>query len=76
MAVKQDVVYTPRILRSLEEIKETFGVGERQIKQWVRQGAPIAVEGDGVKTRYSAEAATLQAWRVVESSPDMPGNRS
>lgn len=36
------VVYAPRILRSLAEIKEAFGVGERQIKLWVRQGAPIA----------------------------------
>ena len=41
------VVYAPMILRSLAEIKEAFGVGERQIKLWVRQGAPIAVEGEG-----------------------------
>ncbi len=40
------VVYAPKILRSLAEIKEAFGVGERQIKLWVRQGAPIAVEGE------------------------------
>ena len=40
------VVYAPMILRSLAEIKEAFGVGERQIKLWVRQGAPIAVEGE------------------------------
>ena len=50
------VVYAPRILRSLSEIKEAFGVGDRQIKLWVRQGAPIAVEGEGRKVRYSAEA--------------------
>ena len=43
------VVYAPMILRSLAEIKEAFGVGERQIKLWVRQGAPIAVEGEGSK---------------------------
>ena len=42
------VVYAPMILRSLAEIKEAFGVGERQIKLWV-QGAPIAVEGEGSK---------------------------
>lgn len=57
------VVYAPRILRSLSEIKEAFGVGDRQIKLWVRQGAPIAVEGEGRKVRYSAEAVRLQVWR-------------
>ena len=56
------VVYAPRILRSLVEIKEAFGVGERQIKLWVRQGAPIAVEGEGRKVRYSAEAVRLKVW--------------
>ena len=57
------VVYAPRILRSLSEIKEAVGVGDRQIKLWVRQGAPIAVEGEGRKVRYSAEAVRLQVWR-------------
>ena len=57
------VVYAPKILRSLAEIKEAFGVGERQIKLLVRQGAPIAVEGEGRRMRYSAEAVRLQVWR-------------
>ena len=57
------VVYAPKILRSLAEIKEAFGVGERQITLWVRQGAPIAVEGEGRRMRYSAEAVRLQVWR-------------
>lgn len=57
------IVYAPRILRNLAEIKEAFGVGERQIKLWVRQGAPIAVEGEGKKVRYSAEMVRLQVWR-------------
>ena len=57
------VVYAPRILRSLAEIKDAFGVGERQIKLWVRQGSPIAVEGEGSKARYSAEMVRLQVWR-------------
>lgn len=57
------VVYAPKILRSLAEIKEAFVVGERQIKLWVRQGAPIAVEGEGRRMRYSAEAVRLQVWR-------------
>lgn len=57
------IVYAPRILRNLAEIKEAFGVGERQIKLWVQQGAPIAVEGEGRKVRYSAEMVRLQVWR-------------
>lgn len=69
MAERELVVYAPRILRSLAEIKETFGVGERQIKLWVQQGAPIAVEGEGRKVRYSAEAVRLQVWREGRESP-------
>ena len=57
------VVYVPTLLRSLAEIKKAFGVGERQVKQWAAQGAPVAVEGEGPKTRYSAEMARLQLWR-------------
>ncbi len=63
------VVYAPMILRSLAEIKEAFGVGERQIKLWVRQGAPIAVEGEGSKARYSAEMVRLQVWREGKKNP-------
>lgn len=62
------VSYSPKILRSLVEIKEVFGVGERRIKLWVRQGAPIAVEGEGRK-RYSAEAIRLQVWREGRERP-------
>lgn len=65
------VVYAPMILRSLTEIKEAFGVGERQIKLWVHQGAPIAVEGEGSKARYSAEAVRLQVWREGRESPQL-----
>lgn len=57
------VVYAPVILCSLAEICRMFGVGERQVRRWIGQGAPIAVEGEGARTRYSAEAARLQAWR-------------
>lgn len=64
MAEREEViVYAPRILRNLAEIREAFGVGERQIKLWVQQGAPIAVEGEGRKVRYSAEMVRLQVWR-------------
>ena len=62
--VKVQVAYQPKILRSLSEICEEMGVGEKAVRDWVRQGAPIAVEGEGSRTRYSAEAGMLQAWRL------------
>ena len=57
------ITYTPKILRNLAEICEAFGVGEKTVKGWAKQGAPIAVEGDGRRVRYSAEMVRLQAWR-------------
>ncbi|MCD7984148.1 MAG: MerR family transcriptional regulator [Desulfovibrio sp.] len=57
------VSYTPKILRNMAEICEEMGVGEKTVKKWVKQGAPVAVEGDGRRVRYSAEVARLQAWR-------------
>lgn len=54
----------PKILRSMREICDEMGVGEKTVRKWVLLGAPVAVEGEGSKTRYSAEAATLQAWRL------------
>ena len=65
------VSYTPKILRSLAEIKDVFGVGERRIKLWVQQGAPIAVEREGNNVRYSAEAARLQVWREERERPQV-----
>lgn len=53
----------PCILRTMAEICEAMGVGQKTVKKWVAQGAPIAVEGDGRRKRYSAEMATLQGWR-------------
>lgn len=58
------VVYEPKILRNMAEICEKMGVCRKTVKQWVKQGAPIAVEGDGCKKRYSAEMVILQIWRV------------
>lgn len=58
------IIYTPRILRTMSEICEAFGVGEKTVKAWVKKGAPIAVEGDGRKVRYGAEMVMLQKWRV------------
>ena len=62
--VASAITYTPKILRNLTEICEAFGVGEKTVKAWVKQGAPIAVEGDGRRVRYSAEMVRLQEWRV------------
>ena len=61
------VAYAPHILRSLREICEVMGVGHRRVREWVRRGAPIAVEGEGCKARYSAEAVALQRWRERQS---------
>ena len=57
------VSYTPKVLRNMAEICEEMGVGPKTVKKWVEQGAPIAVEGDGRKVRYSSEMVRLQAWR-------------
>ena len=62
--VGHGITYTPKILRNMAEICEAFGVGEKTVKAWVKQGAPIAVEGDGSRMRYSAEIMALQAWRL------------
>lgn len=60
---EQHITYTPRILRTMAEICEAFGVGEKTVKAWVKQGAPIAVEGENGRTRYSVEMVELQRWR-------------
>ncbi len=57
------ISYVPKILRNMAEICEEMGVGEKTVKAWVKRGAPIAVEGDGRRVRYSAEMVRLQAWR-------------
>lgn len=58
------VVYIPKVLKSMTEICEAFGVGDSVVKQWAAAGAPIAVEGRGSRMRYSAEVAALQDWRL------------
>lgn len=60
---ERGVVYEPKILRSLAEICEVFGVGSWQVKQWIRQGAPIVVDGEKNRTRYTTEVMRLQFWR-------------
>lgn len=57
------IAYVPTPLRSMTEICEALGVGPKTVKAWVEKGAPIAVEGEGAKVRYSAELARLLVWR-------------
>lgn len=57
-------VYAPLVLRNMGEICEVMGVGHRTVRKWVEQGAPIAVEGENRRKRYSAEALSLQKWRM------------
>ena len=57
------VVYAPRVLRSMAEICDALGVGPKTVKAWVEKGAPIAVEGEGGNSRYSADITRLQMWR-------------
>lgn len=61
------VAYAPKILRNMAEICEEMGVGEKTVKKWVAQGAPIAVEGSKNKLRYSSELFLLQFWRTCNS---------
>ena len=64
----QPTACAPRILRTLDEICETFGVGRKTVRAWARRGAPIAVEGHGARSCYSAEINDLQRWRVHASA--------
>lgn len=67
------IAYMPKILRNLEEICSEMGVSAKVVRRWVSEGAPIAVDCSGSnKVRYSAEAATLQAWRVTQSMAVAP----
>lgn len=61
------VMYVPKILKSMREICKEMGVCAKVVKVWAALGAPIAVEGDGKRRRYSAEAARLQLWRENEA---------
>lgn len=65
--------YVPKILRNMAEICEEMGVGEKTVKKWVAQGAPIAVEGSKKNVRYSAEAVRLQLWRETMADKQKAG---
>lgn len=57
-------------LRSMCEICACMGVGKETVQEWISQGAPIAVERQGRSVRYSAEAVSLQRWRVERHAAD------
>lgn len=57
------IAYIPTPLNSMAAICKALGVGCATVKQWAKEGAPIAVEGEGTTTRYSAELARLLLWR-------------
>ena len=57
------IAYIPTPLTSMAEICRTLKVGSDTVHEWVEAGAPIAVEGEGAKRRYSAELARLMVWR-------------
>lgn len=61
--IQQAVVYNPVLLNSMKEITQAFDVSPSVVKDWVKDNAPIIVEGDGAKRRYSAELNDLHAWR-------------
>ena len=65
----QTVAYVPCLLKSMTDICKQLGVGRKQVRAWIRAGAPIAVEGDGARTKYSAELLRLQIWRERRTSP-------
>lgn len=67
MRIELNFYNAPRILRSLQEICVVMGVGRNMALDWISQGAPIAVEGEGKSAAYSAEAGELQRWRLARS---------
>ncbi len=70
------IVYQPKVLRSMREICEEMGVGEAVVKRWIAEGAPVAVEGQGRRRRYSAEMLMLQAWRVSSGGAALPEHQT
>lgn len=57
------------IVTGLPCIAEAMGVAVETIRQWAREGAPIAydIDGEGKAVRYSADIVRLQEWRVLRS---------
>ena len=65
--MENNAIYNPRILKSLIEICAEMGVGKETVREWIDQGAPIIVEQDGCRTRYSAALAALHSWRLAQA---------
>ena len=59
--------YMPKILKTMTEICAEMGVGKETVREWLEMGAPIVVEQDGARVRYSAELAALHEWRLEQS---------
>lgn len=62
-AARWPLTYAPHLLNSLTEICKAFGVSGLTVKRWAEDGAPIVVEGEGARRRYSAELLDLHDWR-------------
>jgi hypothetical protein len=60
LPVSFTVIVAPVHLRTLEDIRTTFGRTEETVKKWYHDGAPISFDGSS----YSAEYNSLQAWLV------------
>ncbi len=58
-----EISYVPVMLLSLAEICEKLKVSKSTVKAWCKAGAPIIVEGEDKKRRYSCELMELHAWR-------------
>lgn len=71
MGTEVIIAYVPTPLNSIGEICKALKVGSPTVKQWAKEGAPIAVEGEGTSTRYSSELARLLLWREQQSRARM-----
>ena len=65
MVGQVQVIVAPKMLNSLIDICAAFSVSQETVKAWVDRGAPIVVDGNDTKRRYSAELTQLHNWRVV-----------
>ena len=57
-----------KALTSLREICQAFGQGEKTVKRWAKDGAPIRIEGEGRRCRYLAEEGKLWEWVLSKNA--------
>ena len=55
-------VYAPTPLNSMKAICEFFDVGDKTVKSWFNQGAPIRRSGEGTATAWRSEGVALSFW--------------